>query len=88
VRCRIVGTNLRENPNYAKLAEDMGAKGYRITHASEVGDALRDAIASGQPCVIDGVIEGGEPVLAEPFRRDALKPAYRMLDKYKHLNVK
>jgi|TARA_B100001964_G_scaffold216476_1_gene255750 sulfoacetaldehyde acetyltransferase len=32
--------------------------------------------------VIDGVIEGGEDVLAEPFRRDALKVPERMLEKY------
>jgi sulfoacetaldehyde acetyltransferase len=84
---RFVGSNLRENPNYAKLAEDMGAKGYRVTEPDQVGDVLREAIASGEPCVIEGVIEGGEKVLAEPFRRDALKPAYRRLDKYKNLNV-
>jgi sulfoacetaldehyde acetyltransferase len=33
--------------------------------------------------VIEGVIEGGKNVLAEPFRRDALKKPVRMLDKYK-----
>jgi sulfoacetaldehyde acetyltransferase len=84
---RFVGANLRENPNYAKLAEVMGAKGYRIENYSEVGDAVKDAVASGKPCVIEGIIEGGERVLAEPFRRDALKKAFRMLPKYKHLNV-
>jgi len=85
---RFVGSNLLENPNYAKLAEDMGAKGYRVTEADQVGDVMREAMASGEPCVIEGIIEGGEKVLAEPFRRDALKPAFRHLDKYKHLNVK
>jgi len=84
---RFIGANLRENPNYAKLAEVMGAKGYRVENYSEVGDAVRDAVASGKPCVIEGIIEGGERVLAEPFRRDALKKAFRMLPKYKHLNV-
>jgi len=85
---RFVGTNLPTNPDYAKLAEDMGAKGYRVTHPDEVGDAVRDAVASGKPAVIDGVIQGGAEVLAEPFRRDALKPAFRLLDKYRGLNVK
>jgi sulfoacetaldehyde acetyltransferase len=84
---RFVGTNLDTNPDYAKLAEDMGAKGYRVTKGSEVGDVVKDAIASGRPAVIDAVIQGGEEVLAEPFRRDALKPAFRHLAKYKHLNV-
>jgi sulfoacetaldehyde acetyltransferase len=84
---RFVGTNLLENPDYAKLAEDMGAKGYTVTDYRDVQDVVKDAIASNQPCVINAMIEGGEEVLAEPFRRDALKPAKRYLDKYKHLNV-
>jgi len=84
---RFIGTNLRENPSFAKLAEDMGAKGYRIEDYRQVQEAVRDAVASGKPCVIEGIIEGGEKVLAEPFRRDALKKAYRLLPKYRHLNV-
>jgi sulfoacetaldehyde acetyltransferase len=84
---RFIGTNLRENPSFAKLAEDMGAKGYRVDDYRQVQDAVRDAVASGRPCVIEGIIEGGEKVLAEPFRRDALKKAYRLLPKYQHLNV-
>ena len=84
---RFIGANLRENPNYAQLAEVMGAKGYRVEDYQEVGDVVKDAVASGRPCVIDAVIQGGEEVLAEPFRRDALKKAYRMLPKYQHLNV-
>ena len=85
---RFVGTNLRENPNYAKLAEDMGAKGYRVEDYKEVQDVVRDAVASGRPCVIDAVIEGGAKVLAEPFRRDALKMPERYLKKYAHLKAK
>ncbi|MEW5724703.1 MAG: sulfoacetaldehyde acetyltransferase [Thermodesulfobacteriota bacterium] len=84
---RFIGANLPTNPNYAQLAEDMGAKGYRVEGYGEVGDVVRDAVASGRPCVIDAVIQGGEEVLAEPFRRDALKKAFRMLPKYQHLNV-
>jgi sulfoacetaldehyde acetyltransferase len=84
---RFIGANLRENPDYAKLAEVMGAKGYTVEDYRDVGDVVRDAVASGKPCVINAMIEGGEAVLAEPFRRDALKKAFRMLPKYKHLNV-
>ena len=85
---RFVGTNLLENPSYARLAEDMGAKGYKIEAYEDVQGAVRDAIESGRPAVIEAVIEGGEKVLAEPFRRDALKKPVRYLDKYKHLIVK
>ncbi len=83
---RFVGADLRENPDYAKLAEDMGAKGYLVKDYREVGDVVRDAVASGRPCVINAMIQGGAEVLAEPFRRDALKMPVRYLEKYKHLN--
>ena len=46
---RFVGADLRENPDYAKLAEDMGAKGYLVKDYREVGDVVRDAVASGRP---------------------------------------
>jgi len=85
---RFVGTNLKENPSYAQLAEDMGAKGYKIEDPEDVGGAIEDAVGSGKPAVIEAVIQGGEEVLAEPFRRDALKMPVRYLKKYKHLEVK
>jgi sulfoacetaldehyde acetyltransferase len=83
---RFVGANLRENPDFAKLAEDMGAKGYIVTDDKAVGDVVREAVASGRPCVINAMIQGGAPALAEPFRRDALQMPVRYLEKYKHLN--
>ena len=85
---RFVGANLRENPDYAELAKDMGARGYKVEDYSEVQDVVKDAIASGEPCVINAIIEGGEDVLAEPFRRDALQMPIRYLPKYAHLNAK
>ena len=85
---RYVGTNLPGNPDYAKLAEDMGALGIRIDHPDQVGDAVKEAIASGRPCVINAIVQGGKEVLAEPFRKDALEMPVRYLDKYAHLNAK
>jgi len=58
-----------------------------VTDNKQVGDAVREAVASGRPCVINAMIQGGAEVLAEPFRRDALKMPVRYLDKYKHLNA-
>ncbi len=84
---RFVGANLPTNPDYAQLAEDMGAVGMRLDHPDQVGDAMRQAMACGKPVVINAILEGGEKVLAEPFRRDALKPAFNLLPKYKHLNI-
>jgi sulfoacetaldehyde acetyltransferase len=83
---RFVGTNLRENPDYARLAEVMGARGFLVTEPDQVGDAVREAVASNRPCVINAMLQGGTEVLAEPFRRDALSLPVRHLEKYSHLN--
>jgi sulfoacetaldehyde acetyltransferase len=85
---RFVGANLRENPSYAKLAEDMGAVGYKVEDYTQVQDIVREAVKAKAPVVIEAVIQGGEEVLAEPFRRDALAMPVRHLPKYKHLNAK
>ena len=63
----------------------MGAKGIRVEDYGDVQDVVNEAVASNQPCVIEAVIEGGENVLAEPFRRDALSSPVRHLERYKHL---
>jgi len=84
---RFVGTNLRENPDYALLARDMGAEGFKVEDPEDVAEVIREAVASNRPCVINAMIQGGEAVLAEPFRRDALQMPIRYLDKYAHLNA-
>ena len=52
----------------------------------DVPEVVREAVNSNRPCGINAVIEGGEKVLAEPFRRDALKQPVRYLPKYRHLS--
>jgi sulfoacetaldehyde acetyltransferase len=84
---RFVGTQLPGNPDYAALAEAMGALGLRVERPDQVADAVAQALASGRPCVIDAHVQGGEAVLAEPFRRDALHKARRLLPRYQHLDV-
>ncbi len=84
---RFVGVNRLRNPDFAKVAEAMGARGFTVDDYRDVQDVVREAIACGKPCVIDAVVEGGENVLAEPFRRDAMKKPTRHLDKYAHLNL-
>jgi len=80
---RYVGTNLR-NPSFAAVAEAMGANGIRVSRPDEIGDALRHAIDSGRPSVLE--IMATEE-LGDPFRRDALKKPKRILQKYRHTNV-
>ena len=80
---RFVGTNL-ENPSFAGIARAMGADGVTVDQPGQGGDALRQAVASGRPTVLE-LILGQE--LAEPFRRDALKKPVRLLEKYKDYSV-
>jgi acetolactate synthase-1/2/3 large subunit len=48
------------NPDFVKLAESFGIKGYRIERESELPDILRQAIKSGELCVIDVPIDQKE----------------------------
>jgi len=84
---RYVGTNL-DNPDFAQIARDMGAEGYRVEEPGQVREAVQTAIESGKPVVIDAILDGSAEVLADPFRRDALKMPVRYLPKYQHLNAK
>ena len=82
---RCVATNL-ENPSFAEIARAMGAAGVSVGHVDQVGDALRAAVASGRPTVLEVHLTRE---LAEPFRRDAFRPEpLRLLDKYKTLSGK
>lgn len=49
---RYVGVDL-VNPRFDKLAEVYGAKGYYIEQPGDIAEAVRDALQSGMPCVIE-----------------------------------
>ncbi|MFO1059861.1 MAG: sulfoacetaldehyde acetyltransferase [Dongiaceae bacterium] len=80
---RYIGTNL-ENPSFAAIARAMGANGITVSHPGEIGDGLRQAIASGRPTVLELMLT---QELGEPFRRDALKKPKRLLEKYRDYTV-
>jgi pyruvate dehydrogenase (quinone) len=47
-----------KNPNFAKVAEAMGAKGIRIEDPGDVREALAEALAhQGGPVVVDAVVD-------------------------------
>ncbi len=56
-------TTLDRKTDYVKLAEAFGALGFRATSVEELDEALKKALASGRPCVIDAVIDRDEKVL-------------------------
>jgi pyruvate dehydrogenase (quinone) len=47
-----------KNPNFAKVAEAMGAKGIRIEEPGDVREGLREALAhKSGPVVVDAVVD-------------------------------
>ena len=60
---RVIGTRLH-NPDFAQLAEAYGAVGVRLDSHEGLGDALRDALRTNLPVVIEVPI----PNLAPPFQ--------------------
>ena len=81
---RFLGTQLK-NPNFAEVAEAMGAHGLTVEHIDEIGDALRGAVKSNKPTVINMMLT---QELAEPLRRDGLKPPHRLLQKYRKFSAR
>ena len=49
---RFVGANL-DNPDFAQIARDMGAEGFRVEDPKEVKQAVEAAVACGKPVVIE-----------------------------------
>lgn len=49
-------TILDDGVDFVKIAEGMGAKAFRATTVEEFEDAFKQAVASGETCVIDAII--------------------------------
>jgi sulfoacetaldehyde acetyltransferase len=81
---RFVGTNLA-NPDFSEVARVMGAEGYRVEHEDEVSDALKAALRSGKPSVVEIMLT---QELGDPFRRDAFRKPRRLLPKYRKFSAK
>ncbi len=62
-------TILNDSVDFVKVAEAMGAKGYRITKREEVEPVLKEAIAAGVPVLIDCVIDSDDKVFAAIYGR-------------------
>ena len=62
----------------------MGAEGVTVDHPDQVGDALRQAVASDRTTIVEVMVT---QELGDPFRRDALKKPVRLLDKDRDYTV-
>jgi len=60
---RLAETDLSVQPDFVKLAEACGAKGYRVKTKEEFEEALNDAIKQNVPVFMDVIIDRREIVL-------------------------
>lgn len=60
---RYSGTELRNNPDFVKVAEGYGAEGVRVERPSELREALERGLKSDVPFVVDVVTDPEEDVL-------------------------
>ncbi|MDE7328806.1 MAG: biosynthetic-type acetolactate synthase large subunit [Clostridia bacterium] len=56
-------TTLERATDYVKLAEAFGGVGFRATTLDELKKALKEAYATGKPCIIEAIIDRDEKVL-------------------------
>jgi sulfoacetaldehyde acetyltransferase len=80
---RFVGSDI-DAPDFAEVARSMGALGFTVDKAEDIGPAIAEALKAKRPAIIDIQVDG--TMLAPPFRKDALELPTRYLDKYKHLD--
>jgi len=57
---RMSHTHLGESPNFVKLAESFGVKAERIEKPGEMKEAIERAIKSGEPYLLDVIIDPDE----------------------------
>ena len=72
----ILQTVLDDGVDYVKLAEAMGATGYRATNREEFNKALKKALASDTPVVIDCIINSDDKVWPMVAPGEAISSAF------------
>ena len=66
---RYIGSDIK-SPNFAKISELYGAKGFKVNRIAEFGDALKTSLNQDNPCVIDVSVDPNE---LYSFRRDSFQ---------------
>jgi acetolactate synthase-1/2/3 large subunit len=83
---RYSGVDLVGNPDFAKLAEAYGVKGYRITRPADVRRVLKAALEHDGPCLVDAEVEKHDNVFpmipaGAPLKDMLLEAPRRKLEK-------
>ncbi len=73
---RYSATVLDDGVDYVKLAEAMGADGYRATTRDELKEALQKALEAGKPVVIDCIIDCDDKVWPMVAPGEAISSAF------------
>lgn len=71
-----------ENPDFSKIAGEMGALTMRVEKFQDIGPKLKEAFAAERPVVMEVMTD--PKVLVEPYRRDALEFPKRLLPRYRN----
>ena len=66
---RYLGADIT-SPSFDKVADLYGAKGFKVKKISEISEAVRAAIRSNKPAVVDIDVDPGA---LYSFRRDSFK---------------
>ena len=74
-----VAVDLGNIPDFAKIASAYGIEGSRVTEAEEVLPALKNALDSGKPWVLDFIVDPEENVF--PMTMEGKPVAPRRADK-------
>ena len=84
---RLSGVDLEGNPDFVKLAQAYGLKGFRIKRSADVKKILKAALAYNDgPCIIDAEVEKHDNVFpmvpaGAPLRAMVLEQPKRKMDK-------
>ncbi|HOG08873.1 MAG TPA: thiamine pyrophosphate-dependent enzyme, partial [Syntrophales bacterium] len=81
---RFIGVDIPNPASFIPAAEALGARGIRVEHPDQIGEAFKSALKIRRPTVLEFVVDGRQ--LAPPFRKDALALPTRLLPKYAHLD--
>ena len=59
---RYSNTKLGADPDFVKIAEAFGAKGIHVERPGEIHDALKDAFACGETCLVEIMVDCEEDI--------------------------